>query len=75
MQHEGMSAVIEIRRDRDMYDVQGDWFGARWHFSFDTYRDPHNDGFGALRVFNDDRLIPGAVWSMHPHRDVEGLRM
>jgi redox-sensitive bicupin YhaK (pirin superfamily) len=26
-----------------------------------------------LRVFNDDRLIPGAVWPMHPHRDVEGL--
>jgi len=30
-------------------------------------------GFGNLRVFNDDRLIPGAVWPMHPHRDIEGL--
>ena len=26
-----------------------------------------------MRVFNDDRLIPGAVWPLHPHRDVEGL--
>jgi redox-sensitive bicupin YhaK (pirin superfamily) len=26
-----------------------------------------------LRVFNDDRLEPGAIWPMHPHRDVEGL--
>ena len=26
-----------------------------------------------MRVFNDDRLIAGAVWPMHPHRDVEGL--
>jgi redox-sensitive bicupin YhaK (pirin superfamily) len=26
-----------------------------------------------MRVFNDDRLVPGAVWPMHPHRDVEGL--
>jgi redox-sensitive bicupin YhaK (pirin superfamily) len=26
-----------------------------------------------MRVFNDDRLIPGAIWPMHPHRDVEGL--
>ena len=25
-----------------------------------------------MRVFNDDRLIPGAVWPLHPHRDVEG---
>ena len=38
-----------------------------------TYRDPENDSFGAMRVFNDDRLIPGAVWPLHPHRDVEGL--
>ena len=30
-------------------------------------------GFGAMRVFNDDRLIPGAIWPLHPHRDVEGL--
>jgi hypothetical protein len=30
-------------------------------------------GFGTLRVFNDDRLVPGAIWPMHPHRDIEGL--
>jgi redox-sensitive bicupin YhaK (pirin superfamily) len=62
-----------IRRDADIHDVSGDWFRARWHFSFDDYRDPENDGFGAMRVFNDDRLIPGAIWPLHPHRDVEGL--
>lgn len=65
--------MIEIRRDKEIYDVEGDWFRARWHFSFDHYRDPDNDGFGAMRVFNDDRLIPGAVWPLHPHRDVEGI--
>jgi redox-sensitive bicupin YhaK (pirin superfamily) len=30
-------------------------------------------GVGPLRVFNDDRLVPGADWPMHPHRDVEGV--
>jgi quercetin 2,3-dioxygenase len=65
--------MISIRRDADIYDIEGEWFHARWHFSFDRYRDPENDSFGAMRVFNDDRLIPGAVWPMHPHRDVEGL--
>jgi quercetin 2,3-dioxygenase len=65
--------MIVIRRDRDIYDIEGDWFRARWHFSFDRYEDPENDGFGVMRVFNDDRLIPGAVWPLHPHRDVEGL--
>ena len=62
-----------IRRDSEIHDVSGGWFRARWHFSFDDYNDPENDSFGAMRVFNDDRLIPGAVWPLHPHRDVEGL--
>ena len=65
--------MITIRRDADIFETSGGWFRARWHFSFDQYRDPENDGFGAMRVFNDDRLIPGAVWPLHPHRDVEGL--
>lgn len=64
---------MTVRRDGEIHDIDGGWFRARWHFSFDTYRDPDNDGFGAMRVFNDDRLIPGAVWPLHPHRDVEGL--
>ena len=65
--------MITIRRDAEIFDISRDWFRARWHFSFDQYRDPENDGFGAMRVFNDDRLVPGAVWPLHPHRDVEGL--
>ena len=65
--------MITIRRDREIFDTEGGWFRARWHFSFDQYRDPENDSFGAMRVFNDDRLIPGAVWPLHTHRDVEGL--
>ena len=62
-----------IRRDSEIFDTSGGWYRARWHFSFDHYRDPQNNGFGAMRVFNDDWLIPGAVWPLHPHRDVEGL--
>ena len=65
--------MITIRRDKEIYEVEGGWFHARWHFSFDQYRDPENDGFGAMRVFNDDRLVPGAVWPLHPHKDIEGL--
>ena len=65
--------MIRVRRDADIYDIDGGWFRARWHFSFDRYEDPEHDSFGAMRVFNDDRLKPGAVWPLHPHRDVEGL--
>jgi hypothetical protein len=65
--------TIKIRRDHEISDVDGGWFRARWHYSFDTYHDPEYVRFGTLRVFNDDRLIPGATWPMHPHRDIEGL--
>ncbi|HYJ60551.1 MAG TPA: pirin family protein [Actinomycetota bacterium] len=65
--------MLEIRRDAEIHAEEGGWFQARWHFSFDRYRDPAQRGIGPLRVFNDDRLVPGADWPMHPHADVEGL--
>ena len=63
----------KVRRADEIYRKQGGWFDARWHFSFDDYRDPEWLQLGALRVFNDDRLVPGAIWPMHPHKDIEGL--
>ncbi len=65
--------MIQVRSKEEIYHKEGGWFAANWHFSFDEYYDPQNMGFGTLRVFNDDRLVPGAVWPMHPHRDIEGL--
>src|SRR3989304_5959466 len=70
---EPVLAPIAIRRDREIYAADGRWVHARWHFSFDRYYDPENMGVGKLRVFNHDTLVPGAVWPMHPHRDVEGI--
>ncbi len=65
--------MLTIRRDQDIHAEDGGWFQARWHFSFDHYRDPEQMGLGPLRVFNDDRLEPGAVWPLHPHKDIEGI--
>ena len=65
--------MIEVRRDEEIYEREGGWFHARWHFSFDEYRDPDWVQFGSLRVFNDDSLVPGVAWPMHPHKDIEGL--
>jgi len=63
--------TVVIRRDKEIYATDGGWFAARWHFSFDHYHHPAQMGVGALRVFNDDRLQPGAVWPLHPHQDIE----
>ena len=66
-------APLNVRRDAEIYETDGGWFHARWHFSFDQYHDIDNMGIGTLRVFNHDTLVPGATWPMHPHRDVEGI--
>jgi quercetin 2,3-dioxygenase len=65
--------AVTIREADTIWHEEGGWFDARWHFSFDRYRDPEQMGVGALRVFNDDRIIAGAEWPMHPHRDIESL--
>jgi quercetin 2,3-dioxygenase len=65
--------MLAIRRAKEIHEEDGGWFHARWHFSFDRYRDPEQMGVGALRVFNDDRIVAGADWPMHPHRDIESL--
>ncbi len=70
---ENSTRSVAIREADSIWHEEGGWFDARWHFSFDRYRDPEQLGVGALRVFNDDRIIAGAEWPLHPHQDIESL--
>lgn len=67
--------MIRIRMPEEIHQAEGQIakgrFRGRWHFAFDEYYDPRYTHFGALRVFNDDTLDPGAVWPLHPHREIE----
>jgi quercetin 2,3-dioxygenase len=67
--------VITIRMPDRIYQASGEiengTFHGRWHFSFGDHLDPEHMRFGPLRVFNDDTLSPGAVWPLHPHKEIE----
>ncbi|HYM13071.1 MAG TPA: pirin family protein [Bryobacterales bacterium] len=63
--------MIQVIRSGERHHEDMGWLSTYWHFSFDTYHDPDNMHWGALRVFNDDVIQPGQGFGMHPHRDME----
>ena len=63
--------MITLRKAEDRGKFDHGWLNTSHTFSFGQYYDPNHVGFQTLRVINQDRVIPGAGFGTHGHRDME----
>ncbi len=62
---------IELRPFASLGAANHGWLDAHHHFSFADYHDPDRTTWGALRVWNDDRIAANTGFPPHGHRDME----
>jgi redox-sensitive bicupin YhaK (pirin superfamily) len=60
-----------IRKSADRGQVNLGWLQSKHSFSFGNYFNEKHRGISALRVINDDMVMPGQGFGKHDHHDME----
>jgi redox-sensitive bicupin YhaK (pirin superfamily) len=63
--------MITLRPSNDRGRASFSWLQSAHTFSFGHYFDPRYEGWGNLRVINEDRVAAGGGFGTHGHRDME----
>ena len=64
-----MKSILYKSEERGIKDTG--WLKSHLTFSFSDYYAPDKAGFGLLKVFNDDVVIPGKGFGIHAHYNME----
>jgi redox-sensitive bicupin YhaK (pirin superfamily) len=63
--------MIDMRPYRTLGGGHHGWLKTRHHFSFADYEEAERDCWGALSVWNDNEIAPGAGFPAHPHANID----
>ncbi len=64
-----MKHILFKADSRGLKDIG--WLQSNFTFSFSNYTNPLRNGFGLLRVFNEDYVKPANGFGIHPHTNME----
>ena len=63
--------MLDIRRADERLSNNRSWLDSKLTFSFAPHRDHRFMGFRALRILNEDLVVPSAGFAAHQHQDME----
>jgi redox-sensitive bicupin YhaK (pirin superfamily) len=64
-----MQHIVNKAVERGQKDIG--WLLSNFTFSLSSYHNPARNGFGLLKVFNDDYVAAGKGFGLHPHQNME----